>query len=224
MAGKNIAYGDEIYEGIQTVKLPVSGGGNASYVETSDADAAADDIKSGKTAYVKGVKITGTHVCSGGGGTSDVTMLSGTVVSSNETQMVGGRRVLEVPSDGTVYDHYVVLLKALNTYVKSGEEFVEKSGLDFSGCTGSVFPAVSALVIYPNVSVGDVINDQGTYAASKLRGSQVRAAVSALTGAEENGAYVYAVEADKITIASQRNFVNTDFKIKYAYTVLAWND
>lgn len=224
MAGKNIAYGNEVYEGIQTVKLPVSGGGNAAYVETSDADAAADDIRSGKTAYVNGVKVTGAHVCSGSGETSGVTMLSGTVVSNNETQIVGGRRILEVPSDGTVYDHYIVLLKALNTYTKSGEEFVEKDGLDFSGCTGSIFPCVSALVVYPNVSVGDVINDQGTYAASELRGAQVRAAVSALTSAEEPNAYVYAAAADKISITSTRNFVNTDFKIKYAYTVLAWND
>lgn len=223
MAGKNIAYGNETFEGIQTVKLPVIGGGNASYVETSDADAAADDIRSGKTAYVNGVKVTGAHVCSGGG-TSGVTMLSGTVVSNNETQLVGGRRILEVPTDGTVYDHYIVLLKALNTYTKSGEEFVEKSGLDFSGCTGSIFPAVSALVVYPNVSVGDVINDQGTYAASELRGAQVRAAVSALTSAEENGVYVYAAAADKISVASTRNWAGTDFKIKYAYTVLAWND
>ena len=56
------------YSNVPSVDLPKTGGGTARFVDTTDADAQASDILSGKTAYVNNVKITGTG--SGGGGGS----------------------------------------------------------------------------------------------------------------------------------------------------------
>lgn len=55
------------YSNVPSVDLPKTGGGTARFVDTTDANAQASDILSGKTAYVNNVKITGTG--SGGGGT-----------------------------------------------------------------------------------------------------------------------------------------------------------
>lgn len=54
------------YQDVPSVLLPKTGGGTAQFDDTTDANATASDILSGKTAYVNGIKLTGTG--SGGGG------------------------------------------------------------------------------------------------------------------------------------------------------------
>ena len=65
---QNITLLGASYTDVPGVNLPKTGGGQAYSVDSTDADATASDIASGKTAYVNGTKITGTG--SGGGGTT----------------------------------------------------------------------------------------------------------------------------------------------------------
>lgn len=56
---QNITLMGAQYSDVPAVTLPKTGGGTAQFDDTSDANATASDIASGKTAYVNGSKITG---------------------------------------------------------------------------------------------------------------------------------------------------------------------
>ena len=86
---QNVIINGVTYQNVPEVDIPLSGGGTAKFMDTSDANAAAGEILSGKTAYVNGTKITG-QISSKSAQTytpttSDQTISSGQYLSGAQT-------------------------------------------------------------------------------------------------------------------------------------------
>lgn len=57
---KNVTLWGASYSAVPALTVPQTGGGTARFDDTTDANATATDIATGKTAYVNSVKLTGT--------------------------------------------------------------------------------------------------------------------------------------------------------------------
>ena len=86
---QNVVINGVTYQNVPEVDIPLSGGGTAKFLDTSDADAVSGDILSGKTGYVNGQKVTGNIQSKAADtytpGTSDQTIAANQYLSGAQT-------------------------------------------------------------------------------------------------------------------------------------------
>lgn len=86
---QNVVINGVTYENVPEVDIPVSGGGTAKFMDTSDANAAAADIRTGKSGYVNGAKVAGSMAEKAAAtytpGTSDQTIAANQYLTGAQT-------------------------------------------------------------------------------------------------------------------------------------------
>lgn len=137
---KNVVINGVTYSNVPQVEIPQSGGGTATFYDSSDASAAQGDVLLGKTAYAGGGLLTGSMPNNGA--------VSGTISTVNGTVSVSAGYT----SGGSVQISSTEQAKIVSGNIKSGVTMLGVSGSstvkDVSDTTATAANVLSGYYFY----------------------------------------------------------------------------
>lgn len=147
---QNITLLGASYTAVPAVLLPKTGGGTAQFDDTTDADAVAADISTGKTAYVNGVKLVGTA--------------TGGAITIVDTQDSHGGTIREITA--TVVNLGTKNITSNGTYDAEDDDLTGYSSVTVN--VGGATPTYQTKSVTPTESSQTVTADTGYDALSSV--------------------------------------------------------
>lgn len=144
---QNLIIANAQYSDVPAISIPTQGGGVASFVDTTDADAVAEDILQGKTAYVNGTKVIGTGT--GGGATKygcTVDDFLGDTNSSGQLQLAAGNDKDLVFPNVKSLAAYALMYKFYRNNALKSVEFPALTTCSTSSCMDYAFSTSTNIV------------------------------------------------------------------------------